>query len=131
MEINSNASPRMKVLFSDVVNNSIVVNLTGAMIDKKETMEAEEVNSAAAFVKMKITNVGLVLSPGTVSAAANATVATSAATTMPELAVPFDAALTSFKNFLCLALKISFGVLPSLFLIVSNSGGTFSIHIYV
>lgn len=131
MEINSNASPRMKVLFSDVVNNSIVVNLTGAMIDKKETMEAEEVNSAAAFVKMKITNAGLVLSPGTVSAAANATVATSAATTMPELAVPFDAALTSFKNFLCLALKISFGVLPSLFLIVSNSGGTFSIHIYV
>lgn len=78
MEIKSKASPRIKLRCKDMKTmiNSLFVNLDEVKIDKKEIIEAEEVNNATAFVNMKIINHALVLS-----------------------AIPLAASLTSFGNF--------------------------------
>lgn len=55
-------------------------------------------NNATAFAKMKTIYQPLVLSPGTVRAAANATVAISVATTMPNLAISLVSFLTLSDN---------------------------------
>ncbi|KAJ1432098.1 hypothetical protein SESBI_06732 [Sesbania bispinosa] len=98
MEINSNVSPRIKIGCSEMMN-SLSVNLDEVKIDKKDTMDAEEVNNAIAFVKMNTINHALVLSPGLVRAAAKATVAISVATIIPELAIPLAASSTLLDNF--------------------------------
>ncbi|WVY91042.1 hypothetical protein V8G54_036556 [Vigna mungo] len=89
-------------------------------------MEAEEVNNAIAFVTMKTMNQTLLtdfLSPGTVRAAANATVATSVATTIPESAIPLADSLISLDNWLCSSKNTSTGVFPFLFFLLLNPGG--------
>jgi len=96
----SNARPKLKLGCSDMTN-SLSANLEEVKFDKKVRMDAEEANNAIALLKMKTTNQTLFLSPGTVTAAANATVATSVATTIPESAILSAAFLISFDNSLC------------------------------
>ncbi|KAK7372714.1 hypothetical protein VNO80_06101 [Phaseolus coccineus] len=96
----SNAGPKVKLGCSDMTK-SLCENLEEVKFVKKESMDAEEENNVTAFVKMKTTNQALFLSPGTVRAAANATVATSVATTIPESAIPVAASLISLDNCLC------------------------------
>jgi len=95
-----NAGPKVKLGCSDITN-SVSANLEEVKFDKKESMEAEEVNNATAFVTMKTMNQGFFLSPGTVRAAANATVATRVATSIPDSAIPLADSLISFDNGLC------------------------------
>ena len=96
-EMISNTRPKVKLGCNDMTN-SLCANLEEVKFDKKESMDAEEVNNATAFVKMKTMNQVLFLSPGTVRAAANATVATSVATIIPESAIPFAVSLISLDN---------------------------------
>jgi len=96
----SNSGPKVKLGCSDMTN-SVSANLEEVKFDKKESMDAEEVNNAIAFVTMKTMNQALFLLPGTVRAAANATVATSVATTIPESAIPLADSLISLDNCLC------------------------------
>jgi len=110
-EMKSKARPKVKLGCCDFTN-SLCANLDEVKFDKNESIDAEEVNNATAFANMKTVNHalllspgtvnhGLVLSPGTVRAAANATVATSAATSMPDSDIPLPASLISSDNFLC------------------------------
>ena len=100
-EMKSKARPKVKLGCCDITN-SLCANLDEVKFDKNESIDAEEVNNATAFAYMKTTNQALVLSPGTLlRAAANATVATSAATSMPDSAIPLAASFISSDNFLC------------------------------
>ena len=78
----SNTRPKVKLGCIDMTN-SLCENLEEVKFDKKESMDAEEVNNATAFVKTKTMNQALFLSPGTARTEANATVATSIATSIP------------------------------------------------
>jgi len=98
-EMISNGGPTIKP--GCKVTNSLSENLEEVKFDKKDSMEAEEVNNATVFAMMKTMNQSLVLSPGTVRAAANATVATSVATSIPDLAVTLAAPFISSDNCLC------------------------------
>lgn len=84
-EIISNARPKVKLGCSDLTNlRSFFASLDEVKFDEKDSRDAEEVNNATAFVKMKTVNHALfLLSARTVRAVGNATVATSAATSMP------------------------------------------------
>ena len=99
-EMKSKARPKVKLGCCDFTN-SLCANLDEVKFDKNESIDAEEVNNATAFAYMKTVNHALLLSPGTVRAAANATVATSVDTSMPYSAIPLAASFISSDNFLC------------------------------
>jgi len=115
--------PYAKVRFSDTAN-SLRANLEEVKFDKKQMVDVQELNNANAFVTMKTMNQLLFLSPGTVRAAPNATVATSVDTIIPESAIPFATSLISFDNCLCSSQNTSTGLFPFLFLALLNSRGT-------
>jgi len=101
-EMISNGGPKINP--GCKVTNSLSENLEEVKFDKKDNIDAEEVNNATVFVKMKTMNQSLFLflsPPGTVRTAANATVATSVATSIPDLAVTLAAPFISSDNCLC------------------------------
>ena len=55
MDIISNVGPRIKLGCSDMTN-WLSANLDEVKFDKKDSIEAEEVNNASAFVNMKPIN---------------------------------------------------------------------------